>query len=168
MENYESIEHVLENMEEKIVYKTKDSLLPGILLLIAAVITFVLMSINEWSTDSIYPYLFFVSGFVFAFIGVMKVFIRKSCFVSSVNHQKLKTFELYFDANERDKMIRLYTNGKIDEIRFLKRSINQGLRIRVLATKDMHLCYSQIIGYIPFEHVNLTYPMKHVMSELNI
>ncbi len=165
MENIKSIEHVLENMDPNIVYKTKDSIWTGLLFLIAGALFFGILSIGSWAPSSSVPQLLLVLGITSLIPGVLKLFLRKSHFVSAANHQKLKSFEIHFEATERDKLVRLYENGKVKDVHLLKSAQPGGLKIKVMATKDLSLCFSQVIGYVPFEFRPLTAPVQHTPDE---
>ncbi|MDP4270818.1 MAG: hypothetical protein Q8909_11925 [Bacteroidota bacterium] len=165
MEKYNSIEHVLENMDTHIVYKTRSSIWTGVLYLISGVLFFVLMSLGSWSPTSIFPHLLLVLGVIASLTGVLKLFMRKSYFVAASNHQRLNRFEIYFDAAESDKLLRLYDNGKVTDIHLLNPSERGGLKIVVMATKDRSLCFSQVTGYVPFEFIPLTAPVQHTSDE---
>lgn len=152
-------------MNTNIVNKTRDSIVTGLLFLIAGTAFFVLLGINKWSPSSILPHVILVLGITASIIGILKVFMRKSCFVSSSNHQKLKSFEIYFDVSETDKLARIYNNGKIDELLQLKPVKQGGLKISIMATKDLSLCFSQASKYVPFEFVPVTATKQHSVDE---
>lgn len=165
MQKNESIEHVLDNMEPKIVYKKKNSALKSLLLIAISIVSFITYTSFEWQTSDTLPHLLFILGFIFLTIGILLFFFRKSHYVSLGSHQKLKTSELYFDVKEQSKLVALIESGSLNEIMNLKSSVSSGLRLRVLATRNGDLCLSQVIAYISNESVNITSPKLHSLSE---
>lgn len=150
------------------VYKTRKGLLASTITIGVAVACFASVNIFEWSSTSNYPALMLSAGAVILVIGLIKYFYRPFYYVSKADRQKLRSYEINFEANEKDKLVRLHNNVKLDEINSLKRTHNNGLKIRIVTTKDMKLCFSQVIGYIPFEFVALTAPQQHTEEEANL
>ena len=77
-------------------------------------------------------------------------------------------FSLYFNLSEREKLIRLLETGNLSEMKTLQPSIVDGLKLRVLATKDGQICYSQVIAFVMNEYVNVTAVQKHTMADYQI
>jgi len=165
METNESIDHVLDNMEPKIVYKKKNSIVKSLLLIALSIVSFITYTSFEWQTSDTLPHLLFILGFTFLTIGILLFFFRKSHYVSLESDQKLKTSELYFDVKEQGKLVALLASGSLSEIMNLKSSVSSALRLRVLATRDGDLCLSQVIAYISNESVNINSPKMHSLSE---
>jgi hypothetical protein len=168
METNQSIEQVLETMDNNIVYKTKSSLVFPILLIVAGVFFFSVNSFFQWSSSSIYPSMFLILGSMSFVVGILKFFFRKIWYVSAENHQKLKAREIYFDVNESDKLLRLVTNGNYTDINSLKRSVSSGLKLRIMSTKDGRICFSQIIAYVQLEYVNVNAPVQHSIADVQV
>lgn len=166
MENFNTIEHFLDNMAPDTVYKTRKGLLPGVIIIAAGIACFASVNIFEWSANSIYPALLLSVGAVVLVFGLIKAFYRPSYYVAKANGQKLRAHEINFEVNEKDKLVRLYNSNKFDEISPLKRTHNNGLKIRVMCTKDLKLCFSQVICYVPFEFVALTAPLQHTEEQI--
>ncbi len=78
MEKIESIEDVILNMDKKIVYQTKSSLLSAVLLFVFAIVVFTVNAIFEWQPTSIYPHLFLMLGSISFIIGIIKAFFEGS------------------------------------------------------------------------------------------
>ena len=115
MENIESIEQVLENLDNNIVYKKKDSVMRGIMFMLAGIVSLIIYTAIEWETNDLFAHILFVAGSVCLIVGIFGFFFRKSRYVSAVNQQKMKSFDIYFHVNERDKLVRLlisHLNGK--------------------------------------------------------
>jgi len=165
MENYISIEQVLENLDKSVVCKTKSSLLPGIILLVAGIILIILPNVVSLSSNSVIPSFIFISGMIITILGIFKTFFRKNFFVATSNNQKLKSFDLNFEAAERENLIRMCTNSKITNIHSLKRATSNGLRLHFMCTDDLSICFSQVIGYVPFDDVAFTEPIRNTLNE---
>ena len=120
MQKNESIEHVLDNMEPKIVYKKKSSGVKSLLLIAISIVSFITYTSFEWQTSDTLPHLLFILGFIFLTIGILLFFFRKSHYVSLASDQKLKTSELYFDVKEQSKLVALIQSGSLNEIMNLK------------------------------------------------
>ena len=168
MEKNESIEHVLDNMEPKIAYKKKSSALKSLLLIAIGILSFAVYTSFEWQPNDAFPHFLFIVGFSSIVVGILLLCFRKSHYVSVENNQRLKATELYFDVNEQGKLIRALESGALGEIKHLKSAIGAGLRLRVLATPDGQVCLSQVIAYSSNEHVNVTSPGIHSLSEAQL
>jgi hypothetical protein len=165
MENYNSIEQVLENLDKSIVFKTKSSILPGIIILATGIVLTFLPNIVSLSTNSIIPSFIFISGIIITILGLFKAFFRKNYFVATSNNQKLKSYDLNFEATEKENLIRMCNNGKISNINTLKRATSNGLRLHFMSTEDLSICFSQVIGYVPFDDVAFSEPIRHTLNE---
>ncbi len=165
MENYNTIEQVLENVNKSIVSKTKTSPISGIILLIIGLLLLILPNAVSLFTNSIISSSLLISGIISIVVGVFKTFYRKNYFVATSNNQRLKSFDLNFEVVEKENLIRLCNSGKIDQIHNLKRTVSNGLRLNFMTTSDLSICYSQVIGYVPFEDIPLTEPVKLSLNE---
>ena len=97
--------------------------------------------------------------------GVFAFFFQKSHYFSTESHQQLKNREVYFQVSEREKLVRIMESGKLIELRSLKPSISDGLKLRVMATSDYQVCLSQVVAYETHEHVNITEVQKHSLDD---
>ncbi len=165
MENYKTIEQVLENLDKSIVIKTKSSIVPGIIILATGIFLTILPNIISLSTNSIIPSFVFITGIITTIIGIFKTFFRKKYFVAAATKQRLSSYDLNFEASEKENLIRLCNNGKIGNIHTLKRATSNGLRLHFMSTEDMSICFSQVIGYVPFDDVAFTEPVRHTLHE---
>lgn len=168
MEKNESIEQVLDNLDKKIVYKTKDSMLLGFLLSLAGIASYVIYSSFEWESDNVFAHILFVLGSILIILGMIKIFFRKGRYISADTHKKIRSFELYFNMKEQDKLIRLMDSGNLAEIRNLNPSNVSGLKLRILATSDGRLCFSQVVAFSTNEYINVTATRKHSPAEYQI
>ena len=168
MEKIESIEQVLESLDKNIVYKKKDSVLWGVMLMISGIVAMIVYSVLEWESTSLFAHILFIAGSVCLLVGVVKYFFRKSRYISAENHMKIKPSELYFHVNERDRLVRLLESDKLSEIKQVKPSIVDGLKLRFMATTDGQICYSQVVAYSSNEYVNVTAARRHTPEEYQI
>lgn len=167
MENNESFEHALENMGENLVYKTKSPAYISILVIVAGVISFVVYATTEWEETNTLPHFLFMAGFCCIICGALLFFFRKSYFVATNNNQKIKSHEVYFQTNERDRLIKLIENGNLKELKELKPSVSNGLILKVMNDKDGEICLSQVIAYQIHDRINVNAVRKHSMDEAN-
>jgi len=72
---------------------------------------------------------------------------------------------MYFHVNERDQLVRYLESGSYSEIKELKPSVVDGLKLQVMGTKDGRICYSQVVAFISNEFVYVTTPAKHTAEE---
>lgn len=165
MENYKTIEQILDGMAPDTVYKTRKSLMNGVIVTGVAIACFASVNVFTWPATSNYPALLLSAGAITLVYGLIKTFYRPFYYVSKASRQKLRTYEVYFETNEKDKLIRLHNSDNTTEINSLKRTHSNGLKIRIVTTRDMKLCFSQVIGYVPFEFVILTAPRQHTIEE---
>jgi len=166
MEKNESIEQVLLNMDERIVVKSKESIVKAILLFVAGTVFLVLYFMSIWSSGSFVPSLLFVMAITLLIWGLAAVFLRKDFFVSVANGQKLKSYQFYFEQKECNSLLRMMQGGNFANLKDLKRSTHDGLKLLIMRTKDGSFCYSQVIAYIPknFETMNPAQP--HTLKEV--
>lgn len=168
METNKSIEQVLEMTDSTIVYKQKTSPVKAILFLVLGIAFFVINSLIEWDKNSfIHPMLFLVAP-ICSIVGVFAFFFRKNHFVSAENHQELIKYELYFDSSQREKLVRLLENNNFSELQNLKPSINQGLKLRILATKDVGLCFAQVVAFASPGYYNVNQVKQYTPDEAKL
>jgi len=168
METNESIEQVFDNLDKNIVYKTRKSILTGLILLLIGVASLFYYSTLVSGSANIITQIIFVTGMICIIVGIFKFFYRKSYYVSSENHTKIKNFEIRFNAVERERLVRLAEGGNLSELKQLSPSVIDGLKLRVMATKDGKICFSQVIAFINYEYVNLTSVQKHSVADYQI
>jgi len=165
MEQIKSIEHILDNMDKNIVYKAKKSPLRIFLLFIAGIAFFVVNSVFEWKTNSIFPPLLIVLGSSSVLTGIFQLAFRKGHYVFAENNQRLKSSEICFQVNERDKLVRLIESGNLNGIKELKTSVSDGLKLRLMATRDGKMGLSQVIAYSSNEYLNITTVQSHSFAD---
>lgn len=168
MEKNESIEQVFDNLDKNTVYKTRSSVLTGILLVLVGIAFLVIYSTNEFGAENISSQFLFVVGMVFFVLGIVKFFVRKSYYVSAQNHKKIQPFEIYFNLTEREKLVRLLESKNYAGLKQLTPSVIDGLKLRVMATKDGQICFAQAIAFISYEYVPVTAPLKLSAAEYQI
>jgi len=168
MENNETIEQVFDNLDKNIIYKTKNSVLTGILLILMGIASLIIYSTNKFGSENISSQILFVLGMVFFVLGLIKFFVRKSYYVSSDNHKKIRSYEIYFNLTEREKLVRILENKNYSELKQLTPSVIDGLKLRVLATKDGQICFVQAIAFISYEYVLISPVQKLQLTDYQI
>lgn len=168
MNSIQSIEQFLDQTDSNILRKVKKSPLQGALL-IAIGFLFLLLNLKaDWqSAQFVSPSLITLSA-IFILWGGMTLIFSKRYYVTADTRQKIKTYELYFDGKERDKLVRIMKNGTLEELKTLHTSTHDGLKLKIMTTKDSMLCYSQIVTFVPYEYVNVTEVKLNTPAEAHI
>jgi hypothetical protein len=161
MENNESIDQVIENLDKKIVFKTKSSVLLGSVLFLTGVASLILYGTYDWGLNNLFSQILFVFGLVSILTGLVKFFFRSDYYVSTENKMKIECFEIFFKITEHDKLVRLLESGNITGLKQLNLSATDGLKLLIKATKDGQFCYSQAMAFITNEHVTITQVYKN-------
>ncbi|NDV47710.1 hypothetical protein D0T49_11695 [Paludibacter sp. 221] len=165
METRESIEQVLDNLGDNVVYKSKPSIVLSIVLIILGIgLIFLSWQISNAPNSIISP-LLIVGGIILLAWGVVSVFFRKTQYKATGNKQKISFSELFFDIKERDRLVRLVSEGNVQDLSKLKTSVSDALKLRVAATPDGNICYTQVVTYVPFEFVNATDARRNTPEE---
>ena len=165
MEQNKSIEHVLEDMDKSIIYKAKKSPLRIFLLFLGGIVFFVINAAVVWEANSMVSPLLIVLGSTTIIAGIILLAFQKDHYVFAESHQRLNNSEMYFHVNERDKLVRLIESGNLKGIKDLKLSVSDGLKLRVMVTKDGQICLSQVIAYSSNEYVNTTPVQSHSLED---
>ncbi len=166
MEKKESIEQILDQMDQHTIRKSKTSpVLSAVLIVIG--IAFIMLNgkMPGASEGGILSPLSIVVGVLLLVWGVVSIFTRKMRYVFVPGKQAIVFRELFFDIKERDRLVRVMAEGKIDEVQKLKPAVNDALKLRIASTSDGNFCYSQIVAYIPFEFVNVNEALRHTPEE---
>ena len=161
MENLESIEQVLDRMDISTIKKQQKSPIESIVILVVGLIFLQLNYFFKFDAKSFFPPMFFMFAFGFFIWGILSLLFRKKYYINSQSKQKLKKVELLVDVKERDKLVRIMTSRNYDELKNLKLSAHDGLKLRYLASKDGSLCFSQVISFVSLEFVNISTVQMH-------
>lgn len=167
MEQFESIEHVLVNMNNKTITQKKDSVLPGIIYLACAVAVFVVNSLTKNSVESFLPYLLIILGIALVTIALIKIFFRKDHFISS-EHGKLIKKEIDLDFTEKDKLVKLLQKGDIEGIKNLKKAATNSLILKLYISKDGKEGFSQVLHFVNFGYETINEVKQHTENEVAI
>ena len=167
MEKNKSIEQVIENLDNTIVSKTKNSILAGSVLITAGVASLIAYGTYERGMNNLFSQFLFVFGMVSLFVGILKFFFRRSYYIFTENKMKIQSFDIYFKISEHDKLVRLLEVGNIDGLKLLNLSITDGLKLKVKATDDGQFCYSQARAFITNEHINITQVFKNSQADFH-
>lgn len=167
MEKNSSIEQVFETTEKDIIHKKQNSALKGIVLL---VLGFLIMFINSKLTItqgvSIVEPILIMVGIVFIIWGALITFIRKTYYVHGETGLKFLFSEVFFDNKDHDKLVKIVESENLQDIATVKRSTQDGVKLRVATTHDKSICYIQVLTFIPYEYALTTKAIK--LSKENI
>jgi hypothetical protein len=167
MEQYPSIDHVLENMDKNVIYQKKNSIATGISLIIAGAVVLALSFNPMFSTTGFMPHLLLIIGIGFMVVGILLAAFRKKSFYSA-EHGKLLIREISFDNSEKDKLTRLLSKGEVEEIKRLKKSANNSVVLKLLISKDAQVCFSQVKHFVNFSYENISETKQHTAQEAQI
>lgn len=166
MENNSTIEKFLEN--NKTVKTQKNTLIPGIILILAGIVCIVLHSIINHSTQSIISPILILLIIVFLSWGLLKIFIRKTIYKDLSTGQQFKFTEIHYDNNDLGKVVRIANSGAYNELSDLAQSQTQkGLMMKIAALNDRSKCYVQVLNYVPFEYVSSTEVLELTSDQAN-
>lgn len=167
MEKNSSIEQVFETIEQANILKKQNSVLKGIILL---VLGFLIMFINSKLTItqgiSIVEPILIMVGIVFIIWGALITFIRKTYYIHGETGHKFRFSEIFFDNKDHDKLVRIVESDNLQDIVNVKRSTQDGVKLRVATTHDKSICYIQVMTFIPYEYALTTRAIK--LSKENI
>jgi hypothetical protein len=167
MEQYPSIDHVLENMDKNIIYQKKNSIVTGLSLIIAGAAVLALSFSPMFSSTGFMPHLLLIIGVSLIVVGIVLAAFRKKHFYSS-EHGKLLVKEISFDNSERDKLIRLLAKGEIEEIKGLKKSVNNSVILKLFISKNDQICFSQVKQFVNFSYENISETKQHPAHEAHV
>lgn len=165
MENKESIEQILDKMENSNIKKQTVSPITALLILASGVMFFFINYFIEFEPKSIFPPMLILISFGLTLWGILGFIFRKKIYVESNSKQRLQVNELHFDVKERDKLVRIMETKNYEELPLLENSTHDGLKLRYMTTKDATLCFSQVIAYIPYEFVRITTVQQHLADD---
>ncbi len=168
MESKSSIEQVLENKDKTLVYKTKPSLVFSIVLIVLGVLFVAFNNKFSDSPGSIIPPLFTVIGLGLLGWGIVSIFVRKTRYKLVQNKKDIFFYDIFFDIKERDRLINIIRDRNITDLKNLKTSGIDSLKLRVAATSDGSFCYSQVLNYVPYEYINMNDACHHTPEEAKI
>ncbi|MDD3322594.1 MAG: hypothetical protein PHS59_14240 [Paludibacter sp.] len=161
MENLESIEQVLDKMDISTIKKQVKSPVESILILIAGFAFLQLNFLLKFDSKSVFPPMFFMIAFGLFIWGILSFLFRKKYYFNTQTKQKLKTEEVLIDVKERDKLVRIMNSRNYEELKSLKQSNHDGLKLRYMTSKDGSICFSQVISFVSLEFVNITTVQIH-------
>jgi hypothetical protein len=168
MENIITIEQFLDNTDPSVVYKSKKSPLLSILLIIAGLILLIANKQFGSSPDSILPPLFTITGLGLTGWGATLIFLRKSKYILTQNKKDIRFYDILFDIKERERLLQIMKNGTIQELKELKQTELDTLKLRIASTSDGQFCYSQVLHYVPYEFVCQNEVCKHTPEEAQV
>lgn len=176
MEKNSSIEQMFETIEKDLIHRKQNSVMKGIILL---VLGFVIMFINSKLTitqgESIIEPMLIMLGIMFIIWGALITFIRKTNYIDAETGHKYHFTEVFFDNKDHDKLVRIVESENLQDIASVKRSTQDGVKLRVASTHDKTVCYVQVMTFIPYEYALTTRAIKlsgantnHVLNGLGL
>jgi hypothetical protein len=168
MNNNISIEQFLESKDNSIISRTKKSPLKAIILIFSGLFILVLNSQLHFESQSFMFLFLMMIAFSLSIWGIMEGIFRKYYFILTDNKKKLKTSEYYFENKDRDKLISIMNTKNFSELKLLKPSNHDGLKLKLMKTEDARICFTQVIAYVPYEFVNATAVYELVGNEAQL
>jgi hypothetical protein len=167
MENNLSIEQIFDSTDNSEVYKSKPSIVLSILLIASGM---ALLAVNGMApaSDETTSTLLILAGISLLIWGIIYAFFKKTGYKLSRTKENIVFQELYFDTRERDRLISIISSRNIGELEKLKQAGVDALKLRVAATPDGSLCYSQVVSYVPYEFVTANEAFRHSPEESQI
>ena len=166
MENYNSLNHVLANMDKTIVYQKKSPVWPGVIILVSGAAIQVVNSLAGFNSSSFLPHLLMIVAIAVMIIGLIRIFFRKNHFYSP-KFGRLFSKEIDFDVLERDRLIRLLKED-VGKIQSLKRSANNSLMLKIVSDKSGQICFSQVVQFQNFNYEEVSEVKQHSVQEAQI
>jgi hypothetical protein len=167
MENSLSIEQIFDSIDNDEVYKSRPSIVLSILLIASGILLIAVNGIVSTTGDTA-SILIILAGVGLLIWGITYAFFKKTSYKLSRTKENIIFQELYFDAKERDRLIGIINSGSIGELEKLKPAGIDALKLRVAATQDGSICYSQVVSYVPYEFVNANEAYRHSSEESQI
>lgn len=161
MNKNQTIEQLLDQTESNSVQKIRKSPLQGIVIILIAIALIVLNETASFSSNGMIPPFIIMVAFGLITWGVLNVFIRETKFVDKSTHQKVNFHDVFFDHRDHEKLVRVIESGKFDEISSVKKSVQDGVKLRIASTPDYSICYLQVLTYISY-HYALTSEAKKI------
>jgi hypothetical protein len=168
MENKSSIEQIFDSKDNTLVYKTKPSIVFSVVLIVLGILFVAFNNKLSDSPGSIIPPLFTVIGLGLLGWGIVSIFIRKTKYKLVQNKKEIFFYDIFFDIKERDRLINIMKDRNIPELKSLKTSGIDSLKLRVAATSDSSFCRSQVLNYVPYEYINMNEVCQHTPEEAKI
>lgn len=165
MEKNQTIEQLLDQTESNSIQKIRKSPLQGIIIILVAIALIILNEKLSFITSvGIIPPFIIMAAFGLITWGVLSVFIRDTTFVDKNTHKKVSFRDVFFDKRDYEKLILLLDAGRFEEISTVKRSTQDGVKLRIATTPDFSVCYVQVLTFISY-HYALTNQAKKITEE---
>ena len=132
----------------KLSFKKKSSILPLVLLLIAAGI-FAAGFIIENTSDAKMPVL--LVGAIIGIFGIAKIFNLPTMLVYGDDKEVLHEEELYFDLKDKNMVTEMLRNGELAKLRAeSKDSSNYPLKARIFTNQKGSFILYRIYHFVPY------------------
>lgn len=160
MQKNQTIEQLLDQVESNSVQKIRKTPIQGIIIILIAITLIVLNETVSLSMDGMIPPFIIMAAFGLITWGVLSLFIRDTKFVDKSTHQKVSFHDVFFDHRDHDKLVSIIESGKFDEISTVKKSVQDGVKLRIATTPDYSICYLQVLTYISYQYALTTKAKK--------
>lgn len=163
MAKYETIEQVLDKTEQ--VIKFKSTIVRGIVLSVFGACLLVVSGQINAAPGSILSPLLLITGVILAIWGVTALLNRKIRYKLVADDKRISFSEIYFDVNEKQELLRIMSERDVEALSRLSSSDSNGLQLRIAATADGSLCYTQLKSFIPYEYIEISTVCRHTPEE---
>ena len=167
METIKSIEETFDNMSNDVIFKSKPSIVLGIILMVSGVLCILLNSIVANATLPTASPMLIALGCFLLIAGLYYAFFNKAKYKCSQTKQTVFFQELLFDTKDRERLLSIIADKNVQELEKLKQVAIDSLKLRIAATSDGSVCYSQAVTYVPYEFININAVCKHSQEEAN-
>lgn len=168
MENYTSIEQVLDKTENNLITKSNKSVFLFLILVISGIAMLIMSTRITAQPNSILPPLFITVGVALIIYGIIYYFTKKKTYKVVQSGKKIFFNEIMFNINDKNELLRILSDRDIKALDKMNKHDVNGLILRVASTKDGSVCYTQLLSYVPHQYVAISDVYKHTPEEAHI
>ena len=155
MEKYKTMQEDIEGVTNKEVIK-KGTISVIAVSMIAASVILTIIGAESADPNASWPsFLFTVAAFLFL-IGIVKLFVSRSCWLFRPTNSKLKEMTLYFDVHECDALQACMEMKRFEDLKQMKRKKDSGVKVDAMISNDQKFAAVQISEYIPYTYETVT------------
>lgn len=152
---YQSIEEYLLSKDHSEIAQKRAPLWVGLAYILVGLVVIVLNAMAEYDSTSFVPHLLLVLSLAVVIFGLIKTFYRPAYFVAN-GKGKLSLKEVYFDVNDKERLVRYVETGNMAAIQHLKTTVNSGVKLKILAPKSEEICFVQVMQFVNFTYETMT------------
>lgn len=155
MAKYKNLDEDIEIITNReVVKKNKVSMGAIGFILLAVLCILGGMSIED-PNSSLSTFLFTAAVFM-AIGGLVKFFMGRNCYFFRPTGSKINKMILYFDPRESQTLQYCMEEKKFEDLKNLKRQVNTGTKVEVMAAGDQKFAAVQVYEYIPYNYEAVT------------